>query len=128
MKSLFSSSIRMGATNLNSGLDHGTIERKIKSISIHPRYELFPFQFDVAVMEFNEEITFSEYVQQVCLPFLPIDEEQYEDYSPVTMSGYSNVDDSCNESEDFECNSDNLESLKIAKSRVSIYISCTTMV
>ena len=39
------------------------------------------------------------------------------------MSGYSNVDDSCNESEDFECNNDNLESLKIAKSRVSIYIS-----
>jgi hypothetical protein len=114
----------MGSTNL----DYGSIERKIKSTHIHPEYKARPFEFDAAIMEFDEEITFSAYVNQVCLPFLPMDEEQYEDYSPVTIAGYSNVD-VCNDSdESFECDSDTFESLKIAKSRVSMYNFGTTMV
>ena len=107
----------MGSTNL----DYGSLERKIKSTHIHPGHKTSPVEFDVAIMEFNEEIEFSAYVQQVCIPFLPMDEEQYEDYSPVTIAGYSNVD-SCNDSENFECDSDTFESIKISKSRVSVYI------
>jgi N-acetylneuraminic acid mutarotase len=112
-------SIRMGSTTL----DYASTERKIKKTHIHPEYKNRPIEFDVAIMEFNEEIEFSDYVQQVCLPFLPMDEEQYEDYSPVTISGYYNFE-SCSDSETFECDSDTFASLKISNSRIDNMKSC----
>ena len=83
----------MGSTNLN----HGVVERKIKSIYIHPEYKNNKYEFDVGILEVDE-IIFNDYVQQVCLPYLPLDTNQYEENHRITISGHYNVE-SCNASE-----------------------------
>ena len=92
----FSYSIRMGSTDLRFGV----LERKIKSIHIHPEYQDRKYEFDVGIIELDEIVEFNDYLQQVCLPYLPMDEEQYQEDDRFTISGHYNLD-SCNASETF---------------------------
>ena len=97
----------MGSTTLKS---ESATQRRIKSIYIHPEYQRNSLKCDVAVVEFDEEVEFNDYVQRVCLPYLPMDEGQYKENTLITTSGYYNID-SCNASE-------LLSSLKTSNSQV----------
>ena len=103
----------MGSTDLQ----YGVLERKIKSIYIHPEYKNKKYEFDVAIIEVDE-IIFTDHVQQVCLPYLPMDEEEYKENDRITISGHYNLE-SCNASE-------TIASLEISSHKVritGIYIS-----
>ena len=102
----------MGSTDLNSG----SLERKIRSIHIHPEFKNNPSEYDVGIIEMNEEVTFTDYVHQVCLPFLPKDEDEYEEDNLVTISGFFNVE-TCDNSETYA-------SMQISSDQVSIGFYC----
>ena len=91
---LSSYSIRMGSTDTKNR----ALERKIKSIYIHPEYKNNQNQFDVGIIEFDKAIEFNDYINQVCLPYLPMDSEQYKEYDRLTISGHYTLE-SCNASE-----------------------------
>ena len=97
----------MGSTDTKSG----ALQRKIKSIHIHPEYKKFQYQFDVGIIEFDKTIEFNDYINQVCLPYLPMDSEQYKEYDRLTISGHYNLE-SCNASE-------TLASMEISSHQVS---------
>ena len=92
--SCFSYSILMGSTDARQG----ALERKIKSIHIHPKHKDNQYGFDVGIIELDEIIEFNDYIQQVCVPYLPMDTEQYKEYDRLTISGHYNHE-SCNASE-----------------------------
>ena len=103
----FRYSIRMGSTNLKSNV----IERQITTIQIHPDYKDNPFAFDVGIVEVNEHIEFNDYVQLICIPYLPMDVDEYEDKNLVTIAGYHDVE-TCNKTE-------TISSLTIIENQVS---------
>ena len=96
----------MGSTDLRFGV----LERKIKSIHIHPEYQNRKYEFDIGIIELDEIVEFNDYLQQVCLPYLPMDEEQYQEDDRFTISGHYNLD-SCNASE-------TLTSMEISNNKV----------
>ena len=51
----------MGSTDAKSG----ALQRKIKSIYIHPEYKNYQYQFNVGIIEFEETIEFNDYINQV---------------------------------------------------------------
>ena len=87
MKTRFRYTMRMGSTDLKTQMT----ERKIISIFIHPLYQPNQFAFDVGIVEADVYMEFSANVQQVCLPYLPVDDVDYMENAPVTIADYSNI-------------------------------------
>lgn len=45
-----------------------SIQRKIKAVSTHPDFNIFNFHNDIAIVELDEPVEFSDILQPVCLP------------------------------------------------------------
>ncbi|XP_022539528.2 ovochymase-2 [Astyanax mexicanus] len=51
-------------------VDRGEQSFRVKSVKLHEKYQhTFPMSYDIAVLELQESIQFSDYVQPICLPF-----------------------------------------------------------
>lgn len=56
-----------GTTSLR-GSDSGTVKMGITRIILHPSYNADTADYDVAVLELKRPVTFTKYIQPVCLP------------------------------------------------------------
>ncbi|EOB04249.1 Transmembrane protease, serine 9, partial [Anas platyrhynchos] len=56
-----------GTTSI-SGMDKGTVKMGIARIIPHPSYNTDTADYDVAVLELKRPVTFTKYIQPVCLP------------------------------------------------------------
>lgn len=60
----------LGRHDLENDYEVGSIEVDISEIKIHPEWNPFEVSFhaDVAVLELAMEVSFTEYIQPICLP------------------------------------------------------------
>ena len=80
--------MRLGAGNLTNTSFWNGIGRKVLEYKIHPLY-ISPLPYhDVALAIADAYIEFTDYVRPVCLPFQPIDEEDYWAGQFVTLAGW----------------------------------------
>jgi hypothetical protein len=45
-----------------------TIIRKIEKAAVHPKFDIFTFDNDIAVLHLNEEVEFTRIIKPACLP------------------------------------------------------------
>ena len=58
----------------NDNDDYTVVMRMIGNITIHPQYKRGSSNFDVAILQLNQSVTFSIAISPVCLPNAPIDD------------------------------------------------------
>ena len=44
------------------------VKRSLKQIIPHPNYNTYTFDNDIALMELNSPVTYTDYIQPICLP------------------------------------------------------------
>ena len=80
--------MRMGTADLESIDGQGAIERRVKQLFVHPKYTPGEAYYDVGIAEADKIIEFSKYIRPVCLPYLPIDNDDYLSDEFVTQAGW----------------------------------------
>ena len=76
----------MGTADLESV--HNGIERKVIDISTHPKYKPGKVYYDVGIAVARDAITFNDYIRPVCLPYLPVDDDDHLEGNFVTLAGW----------------------------------------
>ena len=76
----------MGTADLESV--HNGIERKVIDIRIHPKYKPGQVYYDVGIAIARDVITFTDYIRPVCLPYLPVDDNDHLKNNFVTLAGW----------------------------------------
>jgi hypothetical protein len=79
----------MGTSNLTSGNFRGGTERTIKKILSHPKYNPKSVYYDVGIAVSAQPIIFTDFVRSVCLPYLPIDNDDHYRDKFMTLVGWS---------------------------------------
>lgn len=80
--------IRMGTSDLESIHSNGGIERSVVDIHVHPKYVPGQAHYNVGIAEAIEIFEFSDFVRPVCLPYLPVDDNNFLEGKYVTMAGW----------------------------------------
>lgn len=57
----------MGVGVMTAG-NHGASARGIRRILLHPKYDQFTSDYDIALLELGTPVFFSDLVQPVCVP------------------------------------------------------------
>lgn len=62
--------VRLGAHNITAEYEAGMIERNVTEIHVHPEWDVYvdKYDADIAVLELNEKVSFTNYIQPICLP------------------------------------------------------------
>ena len=111
----------MGTADLESVHSPGGTERRVIDIKIHPRYIPGQAHYDVGIAETREEISFNEFVRPVCLPYLPVDNDNYLSGEFVTLAGWGYVLRARNNVEQLELTSNlKLRSLEVRYETVKL--------
>ena len=119
--------MRMGTSDLESVHSPGGTERRIIGIKVHPRYIPGEAHYDVGIAETREEISFNEFVRPVCLPYLPVDNDNYLAGEFVTLAGWGYVIKVRNNVEQTELTSNlKLRSLQVKYRLGPLYEALTT--
>jgi len=73
--------IRIGDTNHASARDDkNAIDLDIYNLTIHPKYNTLTSYYDIAILE-TSPVTFSKFINPICLPQLPSgDMNKYDNY------------------------------------------------
>ena len=80
--------MRMGTADLEQVHSSGGIERRVKDIFVHTKYKSGKVYNDVGIAEADTLIEFNRYVRPVCLPYLPIDNDNFLAGEFVTTAGF----------------------------------------
>lgn len=84
--------IRLGDHNLVTTDDlpaGSTIDVKVGKISRHSDFDSKTYKNDIAIMELETDVQFSQYIQPLCLPYDAIYGNLEEEYAIVTGWGYT---------------------------------------
>lgn len=84
--------IRLGDVNLSSlEDDRFVVERTVNQMIMHPKYDNFSAYYDVAIIEMDQEVTFTIGVKPVCLPRKPTANVHNRDKTFVTLTGWGRL-------------------------------------
>ena len=78
----------MGTSDLDSIHSNGGFERRVIDIHVHPRYVPGQAHYDVGIAESIDIFVFSDFVRPVCLPYLPVDDDNHLEGKYVTLAGW----------------------------------------
>ena len=95
----FSYQIRMGTAVLGViQSTEGFDVRRVIDILPHPKYIPGRVYYDVGIVVTSEVITFTDYIRPVCLPYLPVDNGNFEEenvqivgWNKATSNGENNT-------------------------------------
>ena len=81
--------VRLGDLNVTSKTDDFAVEsRNIQDKTIHPKYK-FPFSyFDVAVLEMDQSVYFTNFIRPICLPTTHTSNVDNHKFDFVTLTGW----------------------------------------
>ena len=81
--------IRLGTTYLNERkFIEGYDVRRIVDITWHNKYKPGEVYYDVGIAVTSKRIEFNEYIRPVCLPYLPIDNDNHFESENVISVGW----------------------------------------
>lgn len=62
--------VRLGAHNLSSSNEEGAVSKNVGQIDVHDDWNVYSERFDadIAILTLTDNITFSNYIQPVCIP------------------------------------------------------------
>ncbi|XP_065332045.1 trypsin-1-like [Cloeon dipterum] len=60
--------VYMGVHNRLAMNSETTLVRKIKKAVVHPKFDIFSFDNDIAMLHLNEEVEFTQIIKPACLP------------------------------------------------------------
>ena len=81
--------MRVGVSDLYSAdLIGGEDIRKISDITWHNKYKPGMLHYDVGIAIASKDIEFTNYIRPLCLPFLPVDNENQFNKEPIIMIGW----------------------------------------
>ena len=78
----------MGISDLKNINSTDTFGRRIKDVFVHTKYRPGRAYFDVGIAEAYTLIEFNDFVRPVCLPYLPIDNDNFLAGEIVTTAGF----------------------------------------
>ena len=78
----------MGTSDLDRIHSDGGFERRVIDIHVHPRYVPGQAHYDVGIAEAIDIFVFSDFVRPVCLPYLPVDDDNFLEGNYVTLVGW----------------------------------------
>ncbi|NWH58935.1 TMPSC protease, partial [Geococcyx californianus] len=64
---VYSWRVVLGTRNLWKHSKHA-VKRKIRSIAVHPKFKMKSFENDLALLQLNSAVRYSDYIQPICLP------------------------------------------------------------
>ena len=86
---IFRNEIRLGDRNLTSSSDDVAVQsRKIIKRLNHPKYAFPSSYYDVAIIEMDKPVTFTNYVRPICLPVNHVDDVDNRADDFVTLTGW----------------------------------------
>ena len=61
--------VRIGEWDFSSTTEpHGHIERKVKEKIVHPKYNFFTYEYDLALLKLEKRVDFHDNIIPICLP------------------------------------------------------------
>ena len=66
--------------------------RRVKSVTRHERFNKNTMDFDIAIIELDEPVQFSDHIAPICLPDEPVSGKE-----PVLVSGWGESEDTMDE-------------------------------
>ena len=83
--------IRLGTKDLNEMNKIGKFDvRRVEDILFHPKYVHGEVYYDVGIAVANKPMNFNDYIRPICLPYLPIDDENSFSEVAVISVGWEN--------------------------------------
>ena len=83
--------IRLGTKDLNEMNKIGKFDvRRVEDILFHPKYVHGEVYYDVGIAVANKPMDFNDYIRPICLPYLPIDDENSFSEVAVISVGWGN--------------------------------------
>ena len=81
--------MRLGVSDIDAKMaTEGSDVRKVTDVKFHPKYKRGKIVYDVAIAYSGEEIIFTEYIRQVCLPYLAVDDRFHLSSQPIISTGW----------------------------------------
>ncbi|KGL91817.1 Transmembrane protease serine 12, partial [Charadrius vociferus] len=77
----------LGVHNLWKHGKH-TAKRKIRSITVHPKFKRETFENDIALFELGSAVRYSDYIQPICLPPAELPPHHLENETECFISGW----------------------------------------
>ena len=84
--------IVFGNSDLNYRMTYGA-ERSVVQMIPHPNYEDGMSYHDIALLELNQELTFSDYIFPICLPSQPNHNQDHRLHQASTLAGWGQEED-----------------------------------
>ena len=83
--------IRLGTKDLNEMNKIGKFDvRRVEDILFHPKYVHGEVYYDVGITVANKPMDFNDYIRPICLPYLPVDDENSFSEVSVISVGWEN--------------------------------------
>ena len=64
--------------------------RRVEDIFFHPKYVPGKVYYDVGIAVANKPMDFNDYIRPICLPYLPVDDENLFSEVSVISVGWEN--------------------------------------
>ena len=83
--------IRLGTKDLNEMNKIGNLDvRRVEDILFHPKYVHGEVYYDVGIAVANKPMDFNDHIRPICLPYLPVDDENLFSKVSVISVGWKN--------------------------------------
>lgn len=78
--------MHLGAYDLSSKNEEGAVTRSVSKIDVHPDWNVYKKKFDadIAILTLSENVTFSDFIQPVCIPA----NDTAIDDAPINVKGF----------------------------------------